>query len=166
MTVPPASGLPLASRKVVSPVGKMVAMAVSACNRCSLSRLLRAMAYCPVPSPLEDWMRAWIAISVLLALAGCQADQTAQRENFDKVQDQQCRSFGAKPGSSDYIHCRETLLGQAQQRDLQRRQVAAAYFARRPPLAPYQMTTTYAPVRRPLNCNSIQTGNFTSTNCY
>jgi hypothetical protein len=51
-----------------------------------------------------------------------------ERAATDKFQDKQCRSWGAKHGSTDYIHCRETLYSQ----DAQQKQTAAILSGRQP----------------------------------
>jgi hypothetical protein len=73
---------------------------------------------------MEERMRTLLAALLLLAVTGCASDKdpmSKQRAEADRAQDQQCQSWGAKPGTSDYLHCREKLYSQ----DAQQRQTAA-----------------------------------------
>ena len=112
-------------------------------------------------------MRAALFV-ILILLSGCQtSEQTAARKaHIDAAEDSQCRSWGAKPGTSDYLHCRENLNAQ----DAARRQAALAFLASRqtPMPQPYYIPTptTAYPVRRPMSCNSMVMGSNVSTNCY
>jgi hypothetical protein len=99
----------------------------------------------------------------VLVLAGCQSDQEAmskQREVTSKTQDGQCRSFGAKPGTSDYIRCRENLYAA----NAQRRQMAAAILLSRPVAVPQQAYVMQT--RNPVNCRSTGMGTAINTTCY
>jgi len=106
-------------------------------------------------------------ISVLMLLTGCQTaemDMALRRAKADADQDQKCQSFGAKAGTPEYIHCRETLYAQARNEDAQRRQLAAAYLMSRPTPQPLQVYQP--PVQRPLNCTSMRNGVMINTTCY
>lgn len=50
-------------------------------------------------------MHYWIALAVVLSLAGCKTlGQTA-----DERDDAKCRSYGAQKGSPEYTQCRASL---------------------------------------------------------
>lgn len=110
-------------------------------------------------------MFRYLSLVIVLAVAGCQTDQPTleqRRAAADAQQDQKCRSFGAKPGTSDYIRCRETLYSQAMTEEAQRRNVAAGMMFRRQQSSPaYQMNTL-----RPVNCTSMRNGVMINTTCY
>lgn len=71
----------------------------------------------------------WKLVAALLAcglLAGCAAvaerqaaQAAAQKAAMDAADDQQCRDYGARPGSDPYIACRMNIANQ-------RTQIAAA----------------------------------------
>lgn len=117
----------------------------------------------------ENHMRT-LFIASLMVLTGCQSDQASisqRRAAIETAHDQKCQQWGAKPGSGDYMRCRETLYIQAVQQDANRRQMAAAYFARQQqPLPVYQMPVdTPTPVYRPVNCTSSRIGTIINTSC-
>lgn len=52
-------------------------------------------------------------VPLCIALGGCvTAQERAQqaRAQFDAIDDQQCRSYGAQPGSDVYVNCRTQLM--------------------------------------------------------
>ena len=77
-------------------------------------------------------MRTLLAALLLISATGCASDKdpmAKQRAESDKIQDEQCKSWGAKPGTSDYLHCREKLYSQ----DAQQRQTAAILMNKQAP---------------------------------
>jgi hypothetical protein len=61
-------------------------------------------------------MRIFLALVVVLPLAGCQTDQERMAEykaRNDALDDQTCRKYGAKSGTDIYIQCR---MSEAQRR--------------------------------------------------
>jgi hypothetical protein len=75
--------------------------------------------------------------------------------------DQDCQSWGAKPGTETYVNCRAML---AQANAQRRAAVAAALIATMPkpqPVQPHVMPTSPT-----VNCTSVQTGTITNTNCH
>lgn len=67
----------------------------------------------------------------LVALCGCADRQAieARRAALDAREDTQCRSYGAKPGSDAYFHCRMTLNTQRQQAEQHADDIAASASA-------------------------------------
>ncbi len=115
-------------------------------------------------------MRA-IFIVLLATLASCQTPErtAARKARVDAAEDSQCKSWGAKPGTPDYLHCRENLNAQ----DNARRQAALAFLASRqtPMPQPYYLPVPTVPnstytVPRHTSCNSMVIGSGISTNCY
>lgn len=110
-------------------------------------------------------MLRYFLIVGCLILASCQTDEVdmaQRRAALDADQDAKCQSFGAKKGSSEYIHCRETLYTQARQEDAQRRQLAAAYILSRPMQQPLQTPK----LQQSVNCTSMRNGVMLNTTCY
>ncbi len=112
-----------------------------------------------------------LIVAASLMLSGCMSDQQlAERQQALSIaQDQQCRGYGAQPGSNAYVACR-TQLAQAQQN-----QDAAQQMAAREALADglqsvsdsyKQQAATYQ-YHQPVNCTSTPGMNGTvHTNCY
>ncbi len=48
----------------------------------------------------------WIVLAAALALAGCVGSQWSW---VAKADDEQCRQFGAQPGTDAYVQCRTGL---------------------------------------------------------
>jgi hypothetical protein len=77
-------------------------------------------------------------------------------------EDAQCRSYGAKPGSQEYVQCRMSL----KQQDEARRLAVIRAVARNPPMAAAPQVPPPPPApNRSINCTSIANGNITNINC-
>lgn len=92
-------------------------------------------------------MARWIALSLLLLVAGCQTS-----EELATADDQQCRSYGAAPGSDAYIQCRMTI---ANQREADRRAYSRAIVA----------AQLSRPTPQPRQCTTIRVGSTLQTTC-
>lgn len=74
----------------------------------------------------------WLAVLMTCALASC-ASVEEQRAAQVAADDQQCRSYGAVPGTAAYIQCRTT---KDQQRDADRVALRTAIIDAPLPVAP------------------------------
>ena len=116
--------------------------------RPSLCRLSNS----PIAREAEEPMKRYIAMLALtILLPGC-AQQIAEND------DATCQSYGAQPGSSAYMNCRQHIADMRQQMVAQaihnmRVQPAPVYYAPPPQMS---MTT---------NCTTNRIGNTLYTNC-
>ena len=102
----------------------------------------------------------------LLALFGCTSlPPPATPAQIATTQDEQCRSYGAVPGTDAYVNCRGMLAQQAGQAEMQKRAAIAQMLANRP--APYQLPPpVHREIPQPRNCTSNVIGQQIYTNCY
>lgn len=94
---------------------------------------------------------------ILLAgplLAGCFRSSEEIRAEIAAKDDQECRSYGAQPGSPAYVQCRATRASAHETAD-------AVQAAAPPPPAPPPIPEASYPSRGPVHCTT--TGRF--TNC-
>lgn len=68
------------------------------------------------------------AIWLALLLSGCSAFEPAPPPDYNAIDDSQCRSFGAKPGTDIYTNCRMQLASQREGEMAQRRTLATQYL--------------------------------------
>ena len=139
-------------------------------------------------------LKAAICAALALALAGCltteeRAQQQAQqmaalRAQWQKIDDGKCRSWGAQPGTQQYLDCMEKLstarTGALAQIESANAQAAAQQSAARsaaliqagtrmmapPPPAPVIMPAPAPLLPPPIHCTSVGMGNTVNTNCY
>lgn len=75
-------------------------------------------------------MRAAVAVALCLFLGACAnqqqlaAQRAAQQAALNAEDDNTCRSYGAQPGSDQYINCRMMLSAQRNQTALAQQQMA------------------------------------------
>lgn len=109
-------------------------------------------------------MRILAVFIGFLALSGCAQYQQEQAELRDAGEDNQCQSYGAKPGTDAYIQCRMNL---SNQQAANRRAVIGAVLANQAASQPQPYVLPMpAPAPQPRTCTSMVNGQMINTTCY
>lgn len=106
-------------------------------------------------------LRMAIIACMVASLGACTTMEGPSPAQVSQSDDNQCQSYGLKPGATAYANCRIEI---DQGRQNRRAAVAAAIISR-PPLPTYQPSAMYSAPRTPVTCNSMRTGNMISTSC-
>jgi hypothetical protein len=69
-----------------------------------------------------------VTVLLLLSLGGCASDPPP---NYAAMDDAQCQSFGAKPGTDIYVNCRMQLASQREGEEAQKRAMVTQYLLNR-----------------------------------
>jgi hypothetical protein len=111
----------------------------------------------------------WIALlPIVILLSGCVSDkeraaqQRALAQQINRRDDDQCRSYGATPGTDQYIKCRMMIAQQRDAADAQRNAAVMQYLLANKP-TPYQIPV--APASPNLNCTTSRVGDQAYTHC-
>lgn len=116
-------------------------------------------------------MRSAIAILGCLMLAACVSPQeqaarsAARQEQANTMDDNQCRSYGAVPGSDAYIRCRMMISQQRSASNAQSQAIAAQFLLNRQQNAVQPVPVYQMPVRQQTNCTTNYVGTQSYTNC-
>jgi len=107
------------------------------------------------------------AAAAVISLSACQGtpvgDAMIGKEKLAQMDDEYCRSIGAKPGSTPYMQCRMFKTDQRERNHRSAYQRAAAGFAGAGQSYGNAMQQN---ANRRVTCNSNTYGTTTTTNCY
>jgi hypothetical protein len=121
---------------------------------------MRANAACW--SVQEKQMRVIAAVMALGLLAGCGLDpeyRAARMAERDAADMEQCRRFGAEPGTPAFVQCRTMLHQQAMQASQAQGRALQAVGAQ-------LMNPPRQQIRQQTNCTTTRFGNQLQTRCW